>query len=369
MKIIFVLGTRPEAIKLVPVIKEFAKHKKYKLKVCFTGQHQEMVLPIFEFFNIKIDKNLKLMRNDQTLSAITGRLFTNLGVYLAAQKPDLVFVQGDTNTARVAATVAFYLKIKIAHIEAGLRTFDIMSPFPEEYNRVVISKIASYHFAPTKMAEKNLLTEGIKKDSILVTGNTGIDTLLLTLKKYKTIVDHSKNNWGKNGRNIILITCHRRENFGKGLINICKAIKELSFTYKNIDFVFPVHLNPNVQKTVHQELQNLSNVFLINPLNYLEFVSLMAKSYIILTDSGGIQEEAPSLKKPILILRETTERQEAVENELAILIGNSTENIITNTKKLIEDKTFYSKMIQNKNPFGEGNASIMIFNKIENTLS
>ncbi|GGG96925.1 non-hydrolyzing UDP-N-acetylglucosamine 2-epimerase [Pedobacter zeae] len=367
MKVMFVLGTRPEAIKLVPVIKEFAKHKKYKLKVCFTGQHQEMVLPIFEFFDIKIDKNLKLMRNDQTLSAITGRLFTNLGIYLAAQKPDLIFVQGDTNTARVAATVAFYLKIKIAHIEAGLRTFDIMSPFPEEYNRVVISKIANYHFAPTKRAKNNLLAEGIKKDAILVTGNTGIDTLLLTLKKYKTIA--SDNDWGKNGRNIILITCHRRENFGKRLNEICKAIKELSFIYKNFDFVFPVHLNPNVQKTVNQELQGLNNVFLIKPLNYLEFVSLMDKSYIILTDSGGIQEEAPSLKKPVLILRETTERQEAVESELAILIGDNAENIITYTKKLVEDSNFYSKMTQNKNPYGDGNAAITIFNKLENILS
>ncbi|MCZ4221808.1 non-hydrolyzing UDP-N-acetylglucosamine 2-epimerase [Pedobacter rhodius] len=356
MKISFIFGTRPEAIKMAPVIRQFVKNEYFSINICFTGQHQQMVIPIFDFFNIQIDANLYAMSPNQKLSNTVGKMFEKLGDYIEEIKPDLIFVQGDTTTAMVATTVAFYLKIKVAHIEAGLRTFDINSPFPEEFNRVLISRIADIHFAPTVMARQNLLNEGIKNDKIIITGNTSIDALFFTLKKLKQQPINSINLSYNKGK-VILITCHRRENFGDRFDSICYAIKELAERYPEITYIFSVHLNPNVQEPVFRLLNDIKNVHLLAPLNYFDFVYLMECSYLILTDSGGIQEEAPSLGKPVLVLRDTTERQEAIENGTALLVGANKNKIIEATIELIENKVLYSKMVKMTNPFGDGTAA------------
>jgi UDP-N-acetylglucosamine 2-epimerase (non-hydrolysing) len=365
LKVSIIFGTRPEVIKLISIIKLFRQHKQVTLDVCFTGQHKEMVLPLLDFFEVKVDHSLEIMKPGQTLAELTANAVQAIDKYLEIKKPDIVFVQGDTTTAMCAATAAFYRKIKVAHVEAGLRTFDIFSPFPEEFNRQVISKITDLHFAPTESARENLAKENIGGNKVFVTGNTVIDTLLYTKDRLKDL-PANKNLWDKDERKIVLITGHRRESFGNGFENICEAIRQLSLRYPNYNFVYPVHLNPNVQEPVHRLLSGLSNVYLIAPLDYIDFTRLMVSSYLILTDSGGVQEEAPSLGKPVLIMRETTERMEAVTCGAARLVGTDIEKIINNASELIEKEEVYRKMSNAGNPFGDGLAGKRI---VEHTLS
>jgi len=363
-KVLLVFGTRPEAIKMAPLIKEFEKYPNdFDIRVCVSAQHREMLDQVLEIFDIKPDYDLNIMKNNQDLYDITSEVLLKLKDVLEDFKPNLVLVHGDTTTTFSASLAAFYKKIDIGHVEAGLRTGNIYSPWPEEANRRLTSVLAKYHFAPTEKNKENLLKENIKTN-IVVTGNTVIDALFLALKqiKQKNLEEEIKKSIKNSGyeitnRKFILITGHRRENFGDGFLNICNALKELSLKYKDIDFVYPVHLNPNVQKPVKEILSNLENVYLIKPLEYLPFVYLLNKSYFVLTDSGGIQEEAPSLGKPVLVMRDTTERPEAVESGSVILVGTKKENIIKYVSKLIEDKEFYEKMSKAHNPYGVGDAS------------
>lgn len=358
IKVAVIFGTRPEVIKLAPLIKSMEAEKGVSLDVCFTGQHKEMVLPLLDFFKIKVNSSLDLMQQNQTLLGLSSRALAAMEKYLTALKPAIVFVQGDTTTAMCAAMAAFYNKIKIGHVEAGLRTHDIYSPFPEEFNRQVISKIADIHFAPTEAARQNLLKENISSANILVTGNTVIDALLYTKERLQmTTAIFAQQPWYEGGKKFILITGHRRENFGKGFENICYAIKELAGKYPTCDFVYPVHLNPNVQVPVNSILAGISNVYLIPPVDYVQFVSLMSRCYFIITDSGGVQEEAPSLGKPVLIMRTSTERDEVVKAGAAILVGTDKEKIISNASRLLEDETLYKNMSAVKNPFGDGKAA------------
>lgn len=366
IKVSIIFGTRPEAIKMAMLIKAFKSRKELQLSVCFTGQHKEMVLPLIDFFDLTIDYSLNIMRPNQTLAGLTAISFEALDAYLDEVKPDIVLVQGDTTTAMCAATAAFYRKIKIGHIEAGLRTFDIKSPFPEEFNRQIISKISDLHFAPTEQAVNNLNEEGVDSSSIFLTGNTVIDALFFTQKKLSN--DTKKytfeTSWLVNDKPFILITGHRRENFGQGFENICFAIKELSLKYPNYNFVYPVHLNPNVQEPVNKILSAQENICLLSPLDYLQFVSLLSSCYFVLTDSGGIQEEAPSLGKPVLVMRDSTERQEAITAGVAILVGTDKNKIVAEASRLIEDKEFYKSMSTAQSPFGIGDSSEQIVEQI-----
>jgi len=371
IKVSIIFGTRPEAIKMAMLIKAFKSRKELQLSVCFTGQHKEMVLPLIDFFDLTIDYSLNIMRPNQTLAGLTAISFEALDAYLDEAKPDIVLVQGDTTTAMCAATAAFYRKIRIGHIEAGLRTFDIKSPFPEEFNRQIISKISDLHFAPTEQAVNNLNEEGVDSSSIFLTGNTVIDALFFTQKKLSN--DKKKytfeTSWLVNDKPFILITGHRRENFGQGFENICFAIKELSLKYPNYNFVYPVHLNPNVQEPVNKILSTQENICLLSPLDYLQFVSLLSSCYFVLTDSGGIQEEAPSLGKPVLVMRDSTERQEAISAGVAILVGTDKNKIIAEASRLIEDKEFYKSMSTAQSPFGIGDSSEQIVEQIVHYFS
>ncbi len=362
MKILTVFGTRPEAIKMAPLVKELNKVKEFESKVCVTAQHREMLDQVLEVFDIKPDYDLNIMKKNQDLFDVTSNILNGIKKILDDFKPDLVLVHGDTTTTFATALAAFYKKIDVGHVEAGLRTRNIYSPWPEEANRKLTGVLTKYHFAPTNTAKNNLLKEGIKEDNIVVTGNTVIDALFLVLEKIK----NDKNLENKIIKNFpfsildsqfILITGHRRENFGEGFINICEAIKELALKYPDINFIYPVHLNPNVRKPVNEILFDVGNVYLIEPLDYLPFVYLMSKSYLILTDSGGIQEEAPSLGKPVLVMRDTTERPEAVEAGTVKLVGTDKEKIVYEVSKLIEEKQEYDKMSKANNPYGDGKAS------------
>ena len=355
MKISVVFGTRPEVIKLALLIKELEKRDNITLDVCFTGQHKEMVLPLIDFFELKINSYLDLMQPNQTLSSLTARTITAMDGYCNEVKPDVVIVQGDTTTAMSAALTAFYHKVKVAHVEAGLRTHNMLSPFPEEMNRSVISLIAGINYAPTKMAMQNLEKEGVNADNILVSGNTVIDALFFTLEKVKQNKEYKVDY--TNGEKIVLITGHRRENFGDGFENICFAIKALAEKYQDFQFIYPVHLNPNVQEPVRRILNGAKNIKLIPPVDYIQFTQLMEASYLILTDSGGIQEEAPSIGKPVLVMRDTTERPEAVLAGAAKLVGTDKDEIIENVSRLIDSEDAYNKMSQVMNPFGDGTAS------------
>jgi len=359
IKVGIIFGTRPEVIKLASVIKAFELEKNVDLSICFTGQHREMVLPLLDFFEIKVDHSLDLMQPNQTLSSLSARCLTAVDQYLDTFKPDIIFVQGDTTTAMCAAMAAFYRKVKIAHVEAGLRTHDVRSPFPEEFNRQVVSKIADIHFAPTTAAAQNLEAENINSEAIVVTGNTVIDALLLTRNKISSNPGAYQKQypWGHNSNNMVLITGHRRENFGDGFENICAAIKELALKYPAYNFVYPVHLNPNVQEPVKRILNDTGNVYLIPPVDYVAFVGLMNSCRFILTDSGGVQEEAPTLGKPVLILRTSTEREEAVNSGAAMLVGTDKQKIIDIATRLIEEDAFYQTMSAVKNPFGDGRAA------------
>ncbi|RMF92205.1 MAG: UDP-N-acetylglucosamine 2-epimerase (non-hydrolyzing) [Candidatus Schekmanbacteria bacterium] len=364
-KILFLFGTRPEAIKLAPVILKLRECKKYKVRVCVTAQHREMLDQVISLFKIKPHYDLNLMRQNQSLEEITSRLISSIEPVLRKEKPDFVFVQGDTTTTFTAALAAFYQRIPVAHIEAGLRTNDIYQPFPEEINRRLTSSIASIHFAPTKESKQNLIREGISRKKIYVTGNTVIDALLYTIGKVEKkkripsklkIIDFNKK--------VILVTGHRRENFGKGFENICTALKSLS-NNKDIEIVYPVHLNPNVQKPVKRILGNIDNIKLIEPLDYFPFVYLMSKSYFIITDSGGIQEEAPSIGKPVLVMRNKTERPEALKAGTVKLVGTDRRKIEDEANKLINNKKYYLKMARAHNPYGDGKASQRIVSVME----
>lgn len=380
-KLLFVFGTRPEAIKMSPLIRIFKeREEKFDITVCVTGQHREMLDQVLELFEIKPDYDLNVMKVNQDLFQLTSDIMMGMKDVLHKEKPDLVFVHGDTTTTFLATLSAFYMKIDVAHVEAGLRTYNIYSPWPEEINRQLTGRIAKFHFAPTKRAQQNLLKEGVPKENIIVTGNTVIDALFYVVSKIKGDKKLEEKlqrdikskilsrNFDFNKGKFILVTGHRRENFGQGMINICEAIKEISDFDNNLHIIYPVHLNPNVKKPVNSILAGKENVHLIEPLDYLHFVYLMEKSYLILTDSGGVQEEAPSLGKPVLVMRETTERPEAVEAGTVKLVGTNKEKIVYETKKLIQNEKEYEKMSKAHNPYGDGLACQRILNFIEGVI-
>lgn len=362
MKISVIFGTRPEAIKMSMLIRQFAAFKEVELDVCFTGQHKEMVLPLIDFFEIPVHHSLDVMQQNQTLASLCARSMEALDKYFVQEKPDMVFVQGDTTTAMCAASCAFYRQIKVAHVEAGLRTHDIYSPFPEEFNRQIISKIACLHFSPTQLASQNLIKELIPEEKIFITGNTVIDALLYTQDKIAQQPSLYERALLKEitYKPYVLITGHRRENFGDGFKNICQAIKELAIKYPEYNFIYPVHLNPNVQQPVNEILSEQSNIYLLPPQDYVQFALLMSDCYLILTDSGGIQEEAPALGKPVLVMRDTTERPEAINAGVAALTGTDITSIVTQVSKLIDDPEIYKAMSQAQNPFGNGEAAAQI---------
>lgn len=369
-KILLVFGTRPEAIKMAPLIKAFQKESSIITKVCITAQHREMLDQVLEIFDIKPDYDLNLMKPGQDLYDITSNVLLEMKKVFNKFTPDIVFVHGDTTTTSVTSLAAFYQKIKIGHIEAGLRTGDIYSPWPEEANRQITAVLSNYHFAPTQTSKENLLQENKKPQDILVTGNTVIDALFLALERIensqdlKTKIINSINSEYvlKPDKKIILVTAHRRESFGQGFINICEALKTIATNNPTIDIVYPVHLNPNVQKPVNTILSNSDNIYLISPLQYESFIYMMNQSYFIITDSGGVQEEAPSLGKPVLVMRDTTERPEAVKAGTVKLVGTEYKNIVNEAQKLLDDKQAYEKMSKSHNPYGDGKACEKIVN-------
>jgi len=366
MKIITIFGTRPEAIKLAPVIKELKNYSgKFRSVVCVTAQHREMLDQVLNLFEIKPDYDLNIMENNQSLFDVTTKGLNRIRRVLEKEKPDIVLVQGDATTSFVASLAAFYLKITIGHVEAGLRTNDKYQPFPEEINRKLISHIADLHFAPTEKAKSNLLSEGISKDKIFVTGNTVIDALRIIVSQQSTDENQKElkryflDNWqlAADNRKLILVTGHRRENFGQRLENTCHALKEIAINNADVLIVYPVHLNPNVQEPVRRILHGVKNIHLIEPLDYNCFAYLMKKSYLILTDSGGIQEEAPSLGKPVLVMRDVTERPEAVEAGAVRIIGTKKNRIASEVQLLLENSGEHSKMVCTHNPYGDGRAA------------
>jgi len=376
-KILLIFGTRPEAIKMAPVYWEFKNHSDiFNTRVCVTGQHRQMLDQVLDFFKIQPDYDLNLMKNNQSLFEITANSIKALEKVLEDFKPDVVFVQGDTTTAFAGALAAYYKKIKVGHIEAGLRSYDKYSPYPEEINRVLIGHITVYHFAPTLQAKKNLIAENIKKN-VWVVGNTVIDALFLGLGKISEDVSLKKKiesyfeslfKQEINSINMILVTGHRRESFGEGFENICMAIKEIAIKHQDYHIVYPVHLNPNVREPVNKILKGINNVHLIEPLDYPCLIWLMSKSYLVLTDSGGIQEEAPSLGKPVIVMRNVTERIEGIKAGTAILAGTNKERIFYFTNKLIKNKNYYNKMSKAVNPYGAGKSSKKIVQRLIKVL-
>jgi len=363
MKLLTVFGTRPEAIKLAPVIKELEKHPEFDSRVCVTAQHREMLDQVLSLFDINPDWDLDLMRDDQNLFDITADGLRALEKVLKEEKPAIVLVQGDTTTAFVASLAAYYLKIKIGHVEAGLRTSDKYSPFPEEINRRLADALCDLWFAPTEWARQNLLREGVPQEKVFVTGNTVIDALFLVLGQASRV--NSKlalTDFGlpTSDSRLILVTGHRRESFGEGFEHICKGLRKIAEHYDDVQIVYPVHLNPNVREPVYRILGEIENIYLIEPLEYDRFAFLMNQACLILTDSGGIQEEAPSLGKPVLVMREKTERPEAIEAGTAKLIGTDSERIFTETQQLLGDQVEYEKMAKAANPFGDGRAAARI---------
>ena len=369
-KIMLVFGTRPEAIKMAPLVRELQKYPKdFETVICVTGQHREMLDQVLRIFDIKPDYDLDIMRQGQDLYDVTAKVLLGMREILKEAASDMVLVHGDTTTSTAAALASFYQKIPVGHVEAGLRTHNIYSPWPEEMNRQITGSIASYHFAPTSLSRQNLLDEGVPENRIHVTGNTVIDALHWVVERIKDDkeldckLENQLREAGYNvgrDRRLVLITGHRRENFGKGFINICNAIKTLSVRHPEVDFVYPMHLNPNVRKPIHEifgeDLSNLDNTFFIEPLEYLNFVYLMERSHIVLTDSGGIQEEAPGLGKPVLVMRDTTERPEALEAGTVKLVGTDYSKIVDNVSVLLEDSSAYEKMSRAVNPYGDGKA-------------
>ena len=380
-KVMLVFGTRPEAIKMCPLIKEFQKDtKNFETIVCVTGQHREMLDQVLTIFDVKPDYDLNIMKQGQDLTDVTARVLTGLRDVFKECRPDVVLVHGDTTTSTAGALAAFYAQIPVGHVEAGLRTHNIYSPWPEEMNRQITGRIATYNFSPTPLSEKNLLEENVH-GKIVVTGNTVIDALHMVVEKLKNDIALAKEQEEilakagydvmrlKDGKKLVLITGHRRENFGEGFIRMVTAMRDLSEKYPDVDFVYPMHLNPNVRKPIHEvfgEDLTRPNFFFIEPLQYLEFVYLMEKSTIVLTDSGGIQEEAPGLGKPVLVMRDTTERPEALKSGTVHLVGTDYDKIINEVSTLLEDDTAYEKMSKAVNPYGDGKACGRIVNALRN---
>lgn len=356
-KIMLIFGTRPDAIKMLPLALELKKYKEFDVKICVTAQHREMLDQVLEIFDVKPDYDLNIMTKNQTLEDISGKILIELKNVLINDPQDLVLVHGDTSTGLMSALEAFYQKIPVGHVEAGLRSFDIYSPFPEEMNRKLIGAISTYHFAPTENNVKNLLNEGIKRNSIVKTGNTVIDVLKYTVKDDFKFKEDVLNNIDYKNNRIILLTAHRRENLGTPLENICRAIKFIVKNYKDVEVIYPVHLNPKVRETVNKILGNEKKVHLIEPLDVKELHNLMKRVYLVATDSGGIQEEAPALGKPVLVLRTETERPEAIEAGTVKLIGIDEENIKAQICLLLDNLDEYNKMSKAVNPYGDGNAS------------
>ena len=380
-KVMLVFGTRPEAIKMAPLVKEFQKQpKRVETVVCVTGQHREMLDQVLKIFDIKPDYDLNIMKQGQDLYDVTARVLTGMRDVLKEVKPDIVLVHGDTTTSTAAALAAFYQQIPVGHVEAGLRTHNIYSPWPEEMNRLLTGRLATYHFSPTPLSRNNLIKESVDDRNIIITGNTVIDALYWVVDKIKNNKELDNEledilskagydvNRLNNGKKLVLITGHRRENFGDGFINMCTAIKDLTVKYPDLDFVYPMHLNPNVRKPIHEvfgeNLSGLKNMFFIEPLEYLSFVYLMEKSSIVLTDSGGIQEEAPGLGKPVLVMRDTTERPEALDAGTVKLVGTDYNKIVNEVSSLIDDKAAYEKMSKAVNPYGDGLACGRIVNAL-----
>lgn len=372
-KVMLVFGTRPEAIKMAPLVKAFQKHpKEFQTIVCVTGQHREMLDQVLDLFEISPNYDLNIMKQGQDLYDVTARVLIGMRDVLKEAQPDFVLVHGDTTTSTAAALASFYQQIPVGHVEAGLRTHNIYSPWPEEMNRLITGRIATYHFSPTSLSRQNLLNEGVKDKAITVTGNTVIDALYMVVDKIKSdeqldgeleeVLKKSGYDVERliGGKKLVLITGHRRENFGEGFISICKAIKLLTEKYPEVDFVYPMHLNPNVRKPIHEvfgeHLSGLGNMFFIEPLEYLSFVYLMEKSTIVLTDSGGIQEEAPGLGKPVLVMRDTTERPEALEAGTVKLVGTDYNKIVAEVSALLDNQEYYDKMSKAVNPYGDGHS-------------
>jgi len=370
-KVLLVFGTRPEAIKMAPLVKEFQKHsKQFETRICVTAQHREMLDQVLKLFEVKPDYDLNIMKSGQDLYDVTSRVLLGMRDVLKMFQPNIVLVHGDTATSTAAALAAFYQQIPVGHVEAGLRTHNKYSPWPEEMNRQLTGRIATYHFSPTELSKKNLLSEGVDEKSIVITGNTVIDALHTVVDRIKRIENLNTGlqiilkhagydiNRLQNNRKLVLITGHRRENFGVGFINICKAIRTLSQKYSNVDFVYPMHMNPNVRKPIRDvfgdDLSKLLNLFFIEPLEYLSFVFLLEKATIVLTDSGGIQEEAPSLGKPVIVMRDTTERPEAVDAGTVKLVGADYNKIINELSSLLDNKDAYNAMSRAVNPYGDG---------------
>ena len=380
-KVMLIFGTRPEAIKMCPLVKEFQKDTiNFKTVVCVTAQHREMLDQVLKLFEITPDYDLNIMKQGQDLYDVTARVLTGMRDVLKEVKPDVVLVHGDTTTSTAAALAAFYQQIPVGHVEAGLRTHNIYSPWPEEMNRLLTGRLATYHFSPTPLSRNNLIKESVDDRNIIITGNTVIDALYWVVDKIKNNKELDNEledilskagydvNRLNNGKKLVLITGHRRENFGDGFINMCTAIKDLTVKYPDLDFVYPMHLNPNVRKPIHEvfgeNLSGLKNMFFIEPLEYLSFVYLMEKSSIVLTDSGGIQEEAPGLGKPVLVMRDTTERPEALDAGTVKLVGTDYNKIVNEVSSLIDDKAAYEKMSKAVNPYGDGLACGRIVNAL-----
>lgn len=364
-KILLVFGTRPEAIKMAPLVKALQKDTEhFETRVCVTAQHRQMLDQVLEVFGITPEYDLNIMAPNQDLYDITAKVLLGLREVLKDFRPDTVLVHGDTTTSMAASLAAFYMQIPVGHVEAGLRTYNMLSPWPEEMNRQVTDRICTYYFAPTEQSRANLLQENIDAKKIFITGNTVIDALLMAVDiisttagvKEKMAKELQEKGYTVGDREYILVTGHRRENFGDGFLHICKAIKELAALHPEMDIVYPVHLNPNVQKPVYELLSGLSNVYLISPLDYLPFIYAMQHSTLLLTDSGGVQEEAPSLGKPVLVMRDTTERPEAVEAGTVKLVGTDAEAIVSNVTALLQDKEMYKRMSETHNPYGDGQA-------------
>ena len=370
-KVMLVFGTRPEAIKMAPLIKEFQKYpNEFLTVICVTGQHREMLDQVLNIFEIVPDYDLNIMKQEQDLYDVTAKVLTGIRDVLKEAEPDVVFVHGDTTTSMATVLATFYQQIPVGHVEAGLRTHNIYSPWPEEMNRQLTGRIATYHFSPTLLSKQNLLNEGIGEDNIVVTGNTVIDALYMVVEKIKTDkklnseLELALNKAGynvnrlQNEKKMVLVTGHRRENFGNGFISMCHAIRALREKYLEVDFVYPMHLNPNVRSAIHEvfgdNLSGLSNMFFIEPLEYLSFVCLMEKATVVLTDSGGIQEEAPALGKPVLVMRNTTERPEALEAGTAKLVGTNYDRIVNEVSALLDNRDYYDQRSQAVNPYGDG---------------
>ena len=378
-RIMLVFGTRPEAIKMCPLVKEFQKYPEdFETVVCVTGQHREMLDQVLRIFDVTPDYDLNIMKQGQDLYDITSRVLTGMREVLDKVRPDVVLVHGDTTTSTATALAAFYRQIPVGHVEAGLRTHNIYSPWPEEMNRQITGRIATYDFSPTPLSRQNLLDEGVSQDKIIVTGNTVIDALHMVVARIKddsVLQDQLSKQLQTAGydvlrsKRLVLITGHRRENFGEGFLNICRAIRDLAKRYPEMDFVYPMHLNPNVRKPIHEifgeRLEDLGNLFFIEPLEYIDFVFLMEKSTLVLTDSGGIQEEAPGLGKPVLVMRNTTERPEALDAGTVKLVGTDYDKIVGEVSSLLDDKVAYDAMSHAVNPYGDGKACSRIVEKLK----